>query len=140
LSEPLGIRYNNPWNLQQEHIAWIGLTAEQSLSGELQFDTMIDGIRAGVLLCYTYERRGINTPALFIPVFSPAKAGNPTEQYLVNVCTWGPYKPDQRLDFHDGQTMAGWAKAIWRQEQGLDAMLSIQPYLIAAGIDAAEGE
>lgn len=76
---PLGIRSNNPWNLQQEHIPWMGLVpAVEPATGELIFDTLADGIRAGVKVCYSYQRAGIDTPAVFIPRFSPAAAGNPT--------------------------------------------------------------
>ena len=37
----LGLRYNNPWNLQQEHVPWLGLTPNQAASGELIFDNLI---------------------------------------------------------------------------------------------------
>jgi len=137
-SAPLGIRANNPWNLQQAHVPWLGLVpAEEPDTGELVFDTMTDGIRAGVKLCYTYQEQGRNTPLTFITAFSPAAAGNPTAQYVTNVCGWTGFAPDQALDFHDETTMLAWARAIWRQEQGLEWATSITDDEIREGITAA---
>lgn len=137
---PLGIRSNNPWNLQQEHIPWIGLTPDQAASGELIFETMPDGIRAGVRLCYTFQARGWNTVDLFVANFAPASAGNPTVQYEANVCEWGGWQHDQPLDFHQLAIIQPFARAIWRQEQGLAAMQGITDDQLNAGIAMAESE
>lgn len=113
-----GMQRNNPWDLLPEHIPWFGLAAVQPDQGPLEFVNLIDGIRAGILLCYTYQRRAWNEPAVFIPKFAPAAAGNPTAQYIVNVCAWTGFTEYQDLDFHDPATLMPWARAIWRQEQG----------------------
>lgn len=118
---PLGMRLNNPWNLLQFHIPWMGETAADASvadGGELSFATMVLGIRAGIVLCYTYQRRAWNEPDVFIPKFSPAAAGNPTAKYLENVLTWTGYQLHQDLDFHNPDVLVPWARAIWRQEQG----------------------
>jgi hypothetical protein len=117
---PLGLRDFNPWNLQQAHVPWIGLVQQEPETGELIFDDLIDGIRAGIRLCYTYQRMGLNTPAKFIQKFSPAAAGNPTAQYCTNACDWTGFAADQPIDFHIPAVMIAWAKAIFRQEQGPD--------------------
>jgi hypothetical protein len=117
---PLGIRNNNPWSLQQCHVPWLGLVpAIEPSTGGLIFDTLEDGIRAGIKLCYTYQSEGLSVPALFIPKYSPAAAGNPTAEYLENVCAWTGFAPNIALDFHDIPTMVAWAQAIFRQEQGV---------------------
>ena len=118
---PLGLRQNNPWNMKQFHIQWLGESAADARvgdGGELFFLTMEFGIRAGIRLCYTYQRRAWNEPKIFIPKFSPAAAGNPTAQYILDVCAWTGFQADQELDFHDPAVMTVWAPAIWRQEQG----------------------
>ena len=117
---PLGLRDFNPWNLQQAHVPWLGLVETEPLTGELIFDTLEDGIRAGIKLCYHYQAVGKNTPATFLPSFSPAKAGNPTAQYCTNVCDWTGFAANQPMDFHNPTVMIAWAKAIFRQEQGPD--------------------
>lgn len=114
----VGLDRNNPWNLLSEHIPWMGLMANQPKSGPLAFDSLEDGIRAGIRLCYTYQGREWNTPGIFIPRFSPANAGNPTEQYIENVCTWTGFGCDELLDFHNAVILLPWARAIFRQEQG----------------------
>lgn len=119
----LGMSRNNPWDLLPEHVPWFGLAATQPDQGPLEFATITDGIRAGILLCYTYQRRAWNEPAVFIPKFSPAAAGNPTAQYIVNVCAWTGFTEYQDLDFHDPATLTLWARAIWRQEQGGAALI-----------------
>ena len=134
----IGLNSNNPWNLQASHVAWLGLTPNQTESGELCFDTMVDGIRAGVKLCYTYQGRGLNTPGSFITEFSPAAAGNPTAAYIRNVCQWTGYDQNQALDFHDASTMLTWAPAIFRQEQGADSA-TITTEQLLEGIEAANG-
>lgn len=140
MNAPLGIRFNNPWNLQQEHIPWLGLTPNQSPSGELQFDTMEDGIRAGVKLCYSYQQRGWNTVDRFVANFSPENAGNPTVQYEENLCAWGGWQHSETLDFRDAAVMQMFARAVWRQENGLDALMAINTDQINAGIAMAGGE
>lgn len=114
----IGLDRNNPWNLLPEHIPWMGLLENQPTSGPLAFATLDEGIRAGIKLCYTYQGRQWNTPKIFIAIFSPAKAGNPTEQYIKNVCNWTGFAEDSALDFHSPSTLCPWARAIFRQEQG----------------------
>lgn len=136
----LGMRSNNPWNLQQEHIDWAGLTANQAPSGELVFDDLIDGIRAGVLVCYAYQRRGLNTIGTFLPKFSPAAANNPTAQYETDVCTWTGWDRNRPIDFHSAVDMLPFARAIFRQEDGAAAEASITDAQIQAGIELAQGD
>jgi hypothetical protein len=133
----LGLSRNNPGNLLQEHIPWFGLTPTQPDEGPLQFDTLTDGIRAFVKLCYTYQMRGLNSPLTFISDYSPPSAGNPTTQYVQNVCDWTGFAFDQSLNFHDTPTMIKWAAAIFRQEQGENDITEDQ---INVGIALAEGE
>lgn len=112
----------------------MGLLKDQPTSGPLAFDSMEDGIRAGIKLCYTYQNREWDSPALFIPRFSPANAGNPTVQYIANVCEWTGFKPGQSLDFHDPVTLVHWAQAIFRQEQGPANGITAQQILAAKAL------
>ncbi len=136
----IGLLRFNPWNLLHEHIPWLGLTPVQPDTGPLQFVSMLDGIRAGFRLCFTYQERGWNTPLKFITRFSPAAAGNPTAIYIDNVCEWTGFKFDQALDFHDPTVQLPWARAIFREEQGEQAALTITDNQIMAGAALAEGE
>lgn len=121
----LGLSRNNPWDLLPEHVPWLGLAPRQPDSGPLAFDTMEDGIRAGVRLCYTYQREGFDTPAKFVARFSPPP-DNPTAEYTDNVCSWTGFAHDQELDFHDPDVLVPWARAVFRQEQGPNSITDAQ--------------
>ena len=135
----IGMQRNNPWDLLPEHIPWFGLAAEQPDSGPLQFVNLVDGIRAGILVCYTYQRRAWNEPEVFVPKFAPASAGNPVAAYIENVCTWTGYTRNQDLNFHDPDVLTRWSRSIWRQEQG-DAALVITDADILAAKALADAE
>jgi hypothetical protein len=131
----IGLDRNNPFNLMPSHVQWFGLSAAQPDQGPLEFENLTDGIRAGVKLCYTYQGRGFNTIASFIPEFSPAYAGNPVEQYMKNMCSWTGFSMTQPLDFRDPATMLAFAKGVFRQEQGVNGITDDQ---ITAGISLAD--
>ena len=134
----LGMSRNNPWDLLPEHVPWFGLAAHQADSGPLQFVNLVDGIRAGILLCYTYQRRTWNEPRPFVEHFAPPPE-NPTEIYIANVCAWTGFTQFQDLDFHDPDVLTRWARAVWRQEQG-DAALVITDADILAAKALADAE
>jgi len=136
--EPLGVRDNNPWNLQQCHVPYLGLAPNQKPTGELVFESMLEGMRAGFKLCYAYGLEGKNTPLKFVTSFSPSAAGNPTAEYVANVCDWTGFTFDQVLDFHDEPTAIAWARSIWRQEQGLAFAAGVSDADIRAAIAAAQ--
>lgn len=134
---PLGIRYNNPWDLQGIHLQYLG---EVPVDGsEKRFDTLADGIRAGVKLCYKYQERGWNTPQAFINHYTNPATDHP-EQYLTNVCNWSGLTPSTLIDFHADANMVMWARAIFRQELGPIAERGITDGQIYAGIALANGE
>ena len=135
----LGLSRNNPGNLLPEHVPWLGLTALQPDEGPLQFENMIDGIRAFVKLCYTYQGEGLDSPFKFVWNYSPI-ASNPTTQYIENVCRWTGFVEAQVLDFHDTPTMISWAHAIFAQEQGREPASVITDDMINAAIAMANGE
>lgn len=134
----LGMMRNNPWDLEGRHVPWMGLSPSQPTTGPLMFGTLHDGIRAGFRLCFTYQARGLNTPASFLPEFAPPTE-NPTAQYLANVCEWTGFAADTLMDFHDQATAFSWARAIWRQEQGAAADI-ITPAQMLAGYATADCE
>ena len=135
----LGLSRNNPWNLEVRHIPWMGLLADQPKDGPLAFETLLEGIRAGVRVCYTYQERSWNTPRKFVYDFADPKR-DPVEQYLANVCEWTTHAPDDVLNFRDVKVMVSWARGVWRQEQGLAAITAagITDAQIYAGIALAE--
>lgn len=111
----IGLDRNNPFDLEPNDIQWLGETAKTS---PITFDTMADGLRAGIKVFYAYQREGFNTPTQAIYRFAPP-GENPTQDYVANVCAWTGFQFDQALDFHDEATLVPWCQAILRQEQGV---------------------
>lgn len=75
-------RYNNPLALiQKKPDKWVGLTG--SINGFLSFDTVENGIRAGIInLHNTYFKRGLLTPEQIIPIYAPDSITNNGNNYI----------------------------------------------------------
>lgn len=115
MDTPRGIRDNNPFNLEDSGIPWLGLSPAQDDQPYLKFDSHIYGIRAGVRDIKTAQREGISTVSEFITKFAPPTENN-TAAYIAAVCTECNVEPDQAVDFN--QIMPQLVKAIIRHENG----------------------
>lgn len=85
---PRGLRNNNPLNIRISGIAWRGKRPlSQNNDGAFeQFDTLRNGIRAGLINIKTYiNKYHCNTPSLIIRRWAPASDGNDTEAYISKV-------------------------------------------------------
>ncbi len=129
----VGMSRNNPFDIEPNHIAWLGEAARTS---PVTFDTVEHGLRAGVLVFLAYARAGLDTPRLAISTFAPP-ADNPTAQYVADVCAWCGVKPDQRVDFRDASFMVRWSRAVIRQEQGAAEEASISDAALVSAVGAA---
>lgn len=123
---------NNPMGLKKvPPIKWQGLADEQDDPTLLRFLSAEYGIRAWIRNLLTYGNRGIATPAEIISRWAPSSAdGNPTAQYIANVCSWCGWQQDEHLDLDQADVMRPLVKAIIRQENG------VQPYSDAVIDDA----
>ncbi len=129
----LGMDRNNPFDIEPNDIQWIGETVKTS---PVTFDTMHDGLRAGIKVFLAYQRHGWNTPTTAIMHFAPPSE-NPTAEYIQHMCDWCGVKFDQALDFRDKSFMLLWSKGIIRQEQGESALQIISDEMINLAIEAA---
>lgn len=96
-SSPLGLRNNNPFNLEHRNIGWIG---EIGSDGRFSiFDTAENGIRAGMINIHTkMTRDGLTTVRKLISRLSPAFE-NPTEDFIQFVAGRLRVAPDQPITF-----------------------------------------
>lgn len=81
-SGALGIRNNNPLNIRIGN-DWVG----EGVADNNQFEGFISpeyGIRAGVKILQSYQRRGMDTLAEIISTWAPPNENN-TQQYIVSV-------------------------------------------------------
>lgn len=118
---PLGIRLNNPGNIEKG-LPWKGLADVQAHARFATFKDPEWGIRAIAKILNTYSKKyRIKTIKGAISRWAPSHE-NPTAAYIKNVAEWTGFSASEVLDFSDPIVLAKIAKAITRQEQG------IQPY------------
>lgn len=97
---PRGLRNNNPLNIRISGIAWRGKRPlSQNTDGSFeQFDTMQNGIRAGLINLRTYIKKyRVNTPQTIVQRWAPAYDGNNTAAYVQRVCYLTGYAPGKIL-------------------------------------------
>lgn len=134
-----GIRNNNPMNLlgnlQDGHIQWWGMSANQTDPPYYQFDDVKFGIRAGVKVLLNYQKlHKIQTISEALKRYAPSSE-NDTAAYIADVCKRTGLGPDQQINF--SEHMPELVRAIIWHENGE------QPYsddIIQNGIDLAEEE
>mgnify|MGYP000745777313 CR=1 FL=1 len=113
-SSPLGLRNNNPFNLEFRNIGWIG---EVGTDGRFSvFDTAENGIRAGMINIHTkMNRDGANTVRKLLTLLSPAFE-NPLEAIIQFTASKLNVAPDQPIQF--GIRIIQLSQAIIQFENG----------------------
>lgn len=93
--KPRGIRNNNPGNLENNGIDWVGLSSAQNDPRFYQFSEPKYGIRALARTLKTYyEKYGINTIEGIVHRWAPAHENN-TQSYISHVSQVLNVEPDQ---------------------------------------------
>lgn len=132
-----GIRNKNPGNIRKSADKWRGLSARQNDPAFFQFDSMIYGVRAIVMILRNYSAKyGIDTVAGLINRWAPSSENN-TSAYVRAVAGYVGAQPDDRLDLWDDETIAMLVRAIIRHENGILASTFVSDSDIAKGIAAA---
>lgn len=131
ITEPLGIRNNNPLNLRYvAAINWQGQVGQNK--GFAVFDKPENGIRAATRNLDNYAKQGVNTIEKIIARWAPAVENN-VESYIQSVCKNSGFNRSQVISKSRGDYLL-LLKAMIKHENGK------QPYLdstIQAGISAA---
>lgn len=132
MNMPRGIRNHNPMNLRYvASINWNGQIGSDD-AGYARFDTVQDGIRAGVKnLMNGYFGRGLNTPRSIITRYAPSHE-NPTDSYVAFIADAMGISPDTPFE-PTFANMVKLTKAIIHFENGSN------PYreeTIVAGVNA----
>jgi hypothetical protein len=120
MSDPIGVRCNNPGNLERTEppIPWKGLTGYEGV--ECVFATPEAGWRAmcrDLLNAQRLHER--NTIAEIITPYAPPTE-NDTKSYIEDVCGRLQTAPDVALDLMDVTTLSRLAQAMAYHEQGAD--------------------
>ena len=139
MSEPRGIRNNNPLNIRLSSDKWQGQVLPQRGSGEgafCQFYTMEYGWRAAfVILCRTYYGKyGLKTIRDIVSRWAPAKENN-TEAYIRHVSDYTGIAPNKVLGSpqeHPTQwLLIGYAMAVVENGKALPAVAMLKGYALA---------
>lgn len=132
-----GIRNNNPGNIRKGSSAWRGLSATQSDSAFLQFESMAYGIRALVVTLRTYAtKHGLRTVRGIINRWAPPNE-NDTGAYVRQVATALGVDADQAVDPYDPDTAFRLVRAIIKHENGAAAALLVTDSTVREGIALA---
>ena len=82
-----GIRNRNPLNIRHNKLnRWRGMSEEQTAPAFVQFDTMVYGYRAALIVIRNYIKKGYNTIEKIITRFAPPMDHNNTQAYIEYVC------------------------------------------------------
>lgn len=89
-----GVRNNNPGNIRRSSIKWLGLSSLQNDSQFCQFDTLMYGVRALLIVLRTYyNKHNCNTIRKVISRYAPSTENN-TEKYIKFVSDYLSIPPD----------------------------------------------
>jgi len=122
LPEPLGIRNNNPGNLDYTPGAgWAGLAKPPYHGRFCAFKTPLFGLQALIQqVLIDHYRHGKNDIASVIASWAPQIDNNNTSAYVNAVAGFVGHTPFDLIDFTDMGLVIGLAQAIVREENGKD--------------------
>jgi hypothetical protein len=118
-SEPLGIRNNNPGNVEKTSSDWVGKLKPSQHERFEQFKSIGLGIRAMLVDLRTKINSGLNTPELIIYRWAPPSENN-TEAYIKAVVEGSGIPRKQPLDRNEKQQIMLLARAMAKHETGKD--------------------
>jgi len=114
----LGLLLNNPFNLESNPVVWFGEVRPSSKPPFCQFNTLDNGLRAGIKNLYNqFHVHGLNTWREIVTKYAPPTE-NDTDAYLKAVCIETGVGPDDYINLSMPSFLAKSAKAFILQEQG----------------------
>lgn len=139
MTAPLGLRNNNPGNIE-----WGAYAHSQGAPGPgeggrfAKFNTMREGVSAlARLLILYHENHGISTIRGAINRWAP-NGENDSSAYIEHVCRVTECKADDELDFLDDNTLWWLTLAIMQHENGeAPVTASVSDEDIDAGVSIA---
>lgn len=121
---PRGIRNNNPLNIRRGS-DWLGLRPEQTDAAFCQFDNIVYGYRAALVIIRRYIREyRCNTIRLIISRWAPATENN-VAAYVRAVTTASGIPADQPVLFTDESAVCAIVAAMQQHECGVPLGASI---------------
>lgn len=129
-----GINNNNPLNIRKSGSGWLGKIISSSDPDFEQFDTPVDGIRAGAKIILNYRRLdGLSTIAQIIGRWAPGTE-NDTGAYISDICQRCDTDAGATYDVTDATNLAALVAAIIVHENG---SCPYTPDIISQGVSEA---
>lgn len=118
-----GLRNNNPGNIRQSSVVWLGEVRPSRDKSFKQFKTMAYGYRAIFVLLRTYQRAyGKNTIAEMIARYAPP-CENHTQAYIDTVSELSGVPATSHVTTTNADVMIPIVAAMSRVENGTDAVM-----------------
>ena len=118
MSQPRGIRNNNPGNLRYEQKwGWPGVVGVDA-NGFARFSKPEEGLAQFGRQLMRYEKRGLKTLAQIVPVYAPKSDNNNVSAYLTAVCEDTGIGAHEPLMLTDRAEMIGLMRAFTAHENG----------------------
>ena len=118
MSEPRGLRLNNPGNIRRTSDKWKGLADVQEDKEFFTFTEMKWGYRALMKLLLNYHTKyGCTTVPDYIKRYAPYSENN-TAAYIKTVCKKLGVKEDEEINIENKDTLCQFAAAISYVENG----------------------
>jgi hypothetical protein len=138
---PLQVALCNPLNIRRTADVWLGMDATYA-GPYCKFIQPEYCYRAGAIILRGYEHRGIHWLGYLpqpsgppkrgaIPTWAPPEDGNPTDEYIRNVCTWCGYGAEELVALPTLPIL----RAMTRQESG---SVLYADSVILAGIELSQ--
>ena len=138
MSEPRGIRNNNPLNIRKSSDRWQGLSTLQEDKEFFKFYSMEYGWRAAfVILCRTYYGKyKLRTIRDIVSRWAPANENN-TAAYIRYVSDYTGIGPDRVLASPQERPtdwlLIGYAMAVVENGKALPAVAMLKGFALATG-------
>lgn len=117
MTQPRGIRNNNPLNIRKTDTAWRGKVVGSDQEFET-FATPEHGIRAAARILQTYqETHNLDTVKGVISRWAPPSE-NDTSAYVQAVSIWADFEPEEPIDMGNYDTVYRLLRAMTRMENG----------------------
>ena len=119
MSEPRGIRANNPTNVEyRPNTQWQGLDSPPSDGRFARFVKPEWGLRATIVIMRNKQRRGLLTLLQMITDFAPAEDNNHPASYAGAVARTMGINPHDRVDLNDKDKVIKMLRGMVRVECG----------------------
>lgn len=116
-----GLRNNNPGNIRQSAVHYVGEVKPSKDNAFKQFESMAHGYRAMFVLLDAYHRKGFRTLRQMINRYAPP-VENHTDKYLHFVAEMAGVAPDDEVDTKNHDMMIKIVSTMSRMENGVVAV------------------